>query len=83
MRSAMLLREHKILGALQNAASYCRVWSVGALAASINFFYEKAEGIPLLSPKPSSERFKLKLAGSRMYKTGIVSLENAVEYEPA
>jgi hypothetical protein len=43
MRSAVLLREHKILGALQNAASYCRVWSVGALAASINFFYEKAE----------------------------------------
>jgi dihydrofolate reductase len=41
------------------------------------------EGIPLLPSKPSSERFRLKLAGSRMYKTGIVSLEYAVEYEPA
>jgi dihydrofolate reductase len=41
------------------------------------------EGIPLLPPKPSSERFKLKLASSRTYKTGIVSLEYAVEYEPA
>ena len=41
------------------------------------------EGIPLLPPKPSSERFRLKLAGSRMYKTGIVSLEYAVEYEPS
>jgi dihydrofolate reductase len=40
------------------------------------------EGIPLLPPKPSSERFELKLAGSRTYKTGIVSLEYAVEYEP-
>jgi dihydrofolate reductase len=40
------------------------------------------EGIPLLPPKPSSERFKLKLAGSRTYKMGIVSLEYAVEYEP-
>ena len=41
------------------------------------------EGIPVLPPKPSSERFKLKLADSRTYKTGIVSLEYAVEYEPA
>jgi len=41
------------------------------------------EGISLLPPKPSSERFKLKLASSRTYKTGIVSLEYAVEYEPA
>jgi dihydrofolate reductase len=41
------------------------------------------EGIPLLSPKPSSERFKLSLASSRAFKTGIVSLEYAVEYEPA
>jgi dihydrofolate reductase len=41
------------------------------------------EGIPVLPPKPSSERFKLKLAISRTYKTGIVSLEYAVEYEPA
>jgi dihydrofolate reductase len=40
------------------------------------------EGIPLLPPKPSSERFKLKLASSRTFKTGIVSLEYAVEYEP-
>ena len=41
------------------------------------------EGIPLLPPKPSSERFKLKLASSRALKSGIVSLEYAVEYEPA
>jgi dihydrofolate reductase len=41
------------------------------------------EGVPLLPPKPSSERFKLKLASSRTFKTGIVSLEYAVEYEPA
>ena len=41
------------------------------------------EGIPLLPPKPSSERFKLRLASSRTYKTGIVSLEYTVEYEPA
>jgi dihydrofolate reductase len=40
------------------------------------------EGIPLLPPKPSSERFKLKLTSSRTFKTGIVSLEYAVEYEP-
>ena len=40
------------------------------------------EGIPLLPPKTSSERFKLKLASSRGFKTGIVSLEYAVEYEP-
>ena len=40
------------------------------------------EGISLLPPKPSSERFKLKLASSRTYKTGIVSLEYAVEHEP-
>jgi dihydrofolate reductase len=41
------------------------------------------EGIPLLPPKPSSERFKLKLASSRTYKTGIVSLEYAIEYQQA
>jgi dihydrofolate reductase len=41
------------------------------------------EGIPLLPAKPSSERFKLKLASTRTFKTGIVSLEYAVEYEPA
>jgi dihydrofolate reductase len=41
------------------------------------------EGIPLLPPNPSSERFKLTLTSSRTYKTGIVSLEYAVEYEPA
>jgi dihydrofolate reductase len=41
------------------------------------------EGIPLLPPKPASERVKLKLASSRVFKTGIVSVEYAVEYEPA
>jgi dihydrofolate reductase len=41
------------------------------------------EGIPLLPPKPSSERYKLSLASSRAFKTGIVSLEYAVDYEPA
>src|SRR5918999_1160144 len=41
------------------------------------------EGIPLLPPKPSTERFKLTLVSSRTYETGIVSLEYAVEYEPA
>ena len=41
------------------------------------------EGIPLLPPNASSERFKLKLTSSRTFKTGIVSLEYAVEYEPA
>ncbi len=41
------------------------------------------EGIPLLPPKTSSERFRLKLASSRAFKSGIVSLEYAVEYEPA
>src|SRR3712207_1902710 len=41
------------------------------------------EGIPLLPPAPSSERFKLRLASSRTFKTGIVSLEYTVEYEPA
>jgi dihydrofolate reductase len=41
------------------------------------------EGIPLLPPKPSTERFKLKLVSSRTYETGIVSLEYAVEYEQA
>ncbi|HVF01231.1 MAG TPA: dihydrofolate reductase family protein [Rubrobacteraceae bacterium] len=40
------------------------------------------EGISLLPPKRSSERFKLKLSSSRVFKTGIVSLEYAVEYEP-
>jgi dihydrofolate reductase len=41
------------------------------------------EGIPLLPPRPSSERFKLKLASNRVYKSGIVSLEYTVEYEQA
>jgi dihydrofolate reductase len=41
------------------------------------------EGISLLPPKLSSERFRLKLANSRTFETGIVSLEYAVEYEPA
>ena len=41
------------------------------------------EGIPLLPPKTSSERFRLKLASSRAFKSGIVSLEYAVEYDPA
>jgi dihydrofolate reductase len=41
------------------------------------------EGIPLLPPEPSSERFRLSLTSSRAFKTGIVSLEYAVEYEPA
>jgi dihydrofolate reductase len=41
------------------------------------------EGIPLLPTKPLSERFKLKLASSRAFKSGIVSLEYSVEYEPA
>jgi dihydrofolate reductase len=41
------------------------------------------EGIPLLPPNPSSERFELKLTSCRTYKTGIVSLEYVVEYEPA
>jgi dihydrofolate reductase len=41
------------------------------------------EGIPLLPAKPSSERYKLSLASSRAFKTGIVSLEYTVEYEPA
>jgi dihydrofolate reductase len=40
------------------------------------------EGISLLPPKPSSERFELKLASSRTFDTGILSLEYAVEYEP-
>jgi dihydrofolate reductase len=41
------------------------------------------EGIPLLPPKASSERFELKLTSSRTYETGIVSLEYAVDYEQA
>jgi dihydrofolate reductase len=41
------------------------------------------EGISLLPPKPSSERFELKLTSSRTFETGIVSLEYSVEYEPA
>ena len=41
------------------------------------------EGISLLPPKTSSERFELKLVSSRTFETGIVSLEYAVEYEPA
>jgi dihydrofolate reductase len=38
------------------------------------------EGIPLLPPNPSSERFELKLTSSRTFKTGIVSLEYEVAY---
>jgi dihydrofolate reductase len=41
------------------------------------------EGIPLLPPKPSSERFELRLASTKTFETGIVSLEYSVEYEPA
>jgi dihydrofolate reductase len=41
------------------------------------------EGISLLPREASSERFKLKLASSGMFKTGIASLEYAVEHEPA
>src|SRR5829696_913255 len=41
------------------------------------------EGISLLPPQTSSERFELKLVSSRTFETGIVSLEYAVEYEPA
>ena len=41
------------------------------------------EGISLLPPEPSSERFELKLASSRTFEMGIVSLEYAVEYEQA
>jgi dihydrofolate reductase len=41
------------------------------------------EGVPLLPPKASSERFRLRLTRSEPYNTGIVSLEYAVEYEPA
>ena len=40
-------------------------------------------GISLLPSTTSSERFKLKLTDSRTFKTGIVSLEYAVEYEAA
>ena len=40
-------------------------------------------GISLLPFTTSSERFKLKLTSSRTFKTGIVSLEYSVEYEPA
>jgi dihydrofolate reductase len=41
------------------------------------------EGIPLLPPKSSSERFELRLASTKTFETGIVSLEYTVEYEPA
>jgi dihydrofolate reductase len=41
------------------------------------------EGIPLLPPRPSSERFELKLVSRRALKSGIVSLEYDVENEPA
>ena len=41
------------------------------------------EGILLLPAKASSERFKMKLTSSGVFKTGIVSLEYDVEYEPA
>ncbi len=40
-------------------------------------------GISLLPSTTSSERYKLKLTSSRTFKTGIVSLEYSVEYEPA
>jgi dihydrofolate reductase len=40
-------------------------------------------GISLLPSTTSSERFKLQLTSSRTFKTGIVSLEYSVEYEPA
>ena len=40
-------------------------------------------GIPLLPSTTSSERFELKLTDRRTFKTGIVSLEYAVEYEAA
>jgi dihydrofolate reductase len=40
-------------------------------------------GISLLPSTTSSKRFKLKLTSSRTFKTGIVSLEYSVEYEPA
>jgi dihydrofolate reductase len=39
------------------------------------------EGIPLLPPP--GRQVKLKLTGSKVYKTGIVSLEYAIEYGPA
>ena len=41
------------------------------------------EGVPLLPPKSSSERCKLSLASSKVFKTGILSVEYTVEYEPA
>jgi dihydrofolate reductase len=41
------------------------------------------EGISLLPSKPSSEQFRLRLESSKTYKTGIVSVEYSVEYEPA
>jgi dihydrofolate reductase len=40
-------------------------------------------GISLLPSTTSSERFKLKLTSSRVFRSGIVSLEYSVEYEPA
>ena len=39
--------------------------------------------ILLLSTEPSSERFELRLAGGRMYETGIAPLEYVVEDERA
>src|SRR5918998_4036527 len=41
------------------------------------------DGTPLLPSNASSERFKLTLTNSRAFKTGLVSLEYAVEYERA
>jgi dihydrofolate reductase len=41
------------------------------------------EGIPLLRSEEDLGGFKLKLASHRVFKTGIVSLEYAVEYESA
>jgi dihydrofolate reductase len=39
------------------------------------------EGIPLLPP--SAKQIKLKLVGSKTFKTGIVALEYAIRYGPA
>ncbi|HSK85930.1 MAG TPA: dihydrofolate reductase family protein [Rubrobacter sp.] len=61
--------------------SLLEAWLVDAVEVAI-MPVVLGEGIPLLPPKPSSERFKLKLASSRTFKTGIVSLAYAVEYEP-
>jgi hypothetical protein len=41
------------------------------------------EGISLLPPRPTSERFRLQLASSSALGSGIVSLAYTVEHEPA